>query len=302
MPANLRMPAMSFPPLDARQARRGFDRAAARCEQHAALQREVETRLFDLLDYVTRPPQRILDLGAGSGSASRALKKRWPKAQVVAVDISLPMARLARRNAGRWRPDFAVVCADATALPFAAGSFDLVFSNLCLPWIADLEGLFAQWRALLNPGGLVACSSLGPETLIELREAFADDPMPHINDFAHIQNLGDALLAAGFRNPVLSTDRFTLTHPSFDALLADLRGSGAVNAMATRRRSLTGRARLAAARAGYETFRDADGLLPSTWDVLYAHAFAPEPGQPVRRAGHDLVSVPVSRIPIRRKN
>ncbi len=293
---------MAVPQLDARQIRRGFSRAAAGCARHEALQREVEARLLDLLEYVKTPPQRILDLGAGRGTAARALRKRWPRAQVVAVDLALPMAREARRTAGRWRPDFATLCADAAALPFAAGSFDLVFSNLCLPWITDLESLFAQWRGVLNPGGLVACSSLGPETLGELREAFAADPLPHVNALSHIQQVGDALMAAGFRNPVLDTDRFTLTHASLDALIADLRGAGGVNAMRERRRSLSGRGRFEAARAAYEAFRTPEGLLPSTWEVLYAHAFAPEHGQPVRQAGHDLVSVPLSKIPIRRKN
>lgn len=291
---------MSLPLLDARQIRRGFDRAASRAPTHA-LQREVEARLLDVLEYVTLTPARILDLGCGEGSAARALKKRWPRAQVVALDLSLPMAQRARRAAGRWRPAHATLCADAGALPFAGGSFDLIFSNLCLPWITDLDALFAQWRGVLNPGGLVACSSLGPNTLIELREAFAADPLPHVNAFAHIQHLGDALLAAGFRNPVLDTDRFTLTHPSLDALFDDLRASGGTNAMAERRRSLTGRGRLASARAAAEALRDADGALATRWEVIYAHAFAPEPGQPVRQAGHDLVSMPLSRIPIRRR-
>jgi malonyl-CoA O-methyltransferase len=293
---------MSNAPLDPHPFRRGFDRAARGYARHAALQQEVEARLLDLLDYAKTPPARILDLGTGTGSAARALKKRWPKAQVVAVDLSLPMARQARRGAGRWRPHYATVCADATALPFAGDSFDLVFSSLVLPWITDLEALFAQWRAVLNPDGFVACSNLGPGTLGELREAFVGDPAPHVNTFAHIQHLGDALMAAGFRNPVLDTDRFTLTHPTLDALMADLRGAGGINAMAERRRSLTGRGRIQAARTAYEAFRTEDGLLPSTWEVVYAHAFAPGHGQPVRQAGLDLVSVPLSRIPIRRKS
>ncbi len=289
-------------PFDPHPIRRGFDRAARGYARHAVLQREVEARLMDVLDYVKTAPARILDLGTGHGSAARVLKKRWPAAQVVALDLSLPMAAQARRAAGRWRPDYAVVCADAAALPFAGGSFDLIFSNLALPWITTLEALFAQWRAVLNPGGFVACSSLGPETLGELRDAFAGDSAPHVNAFAPIQQLGDALMAAGFRDPVLDTDRFTLTHASLDALMADLRGAGSLNAMADRRRSLTGRGRLAAARRAYEAFRTAGGLLPSTWEVVYAHAFAPEHGQPVRQAGHDVVSVPLSRIPIRRKS
>ncbi|MEJ5209777.1 malonyl-ACP O-methyltransferase BioC [Denitratimonas sp. CY0512] len=289
--------------LDFQHVRRAFGRAAPGYAAVAVLQREVEKRLLEHLDYVTTPPQRILDIGCGPGFASAALKARWPRAQVIALDLALPMLRQAGKQAGWWRPRFSRICADARALPLAPGSIDLVFSNLCMQWIPDLPALLTQWRQVLAPGGFLACSTFGPDTLHELRAAFAQvDETPHVNGFAPIQALGDGLMSAGFRDPVLDTDHFTLTYASATGLMRELRAIGAGNAASARRRSLTGKARMAAVIEAYDAFRQPDGRLPATWEVIYAHAFAPEPGQPLRSGGLDVAAVPLSRIPIRRRS
>jgi biotin biosynthesis protein BioC len=286
------------PVFDPRQVRRAFSRAAAGYDDAAALQAEVRSRLLESLVYLDdKVPQVVLDLGSGTGHATAAMRKRWPKAQVIAMDLALPMLRQARRQAGWWKP-FPRVCADARALPLADGSVDVIFSNLCLQWIEDLPAVFAGFRRVLKPGGLLLCSSFGPETLVELREAFA----PHVSPFASISGFGDALMQAGFRDPVLDRDLFTLTYTGLPAMMRELRAMGATNALASRRRSLTGRARFAAAAEAYEPLRDADGRLPSTWEVIYAQAWAPDPGAPIRQGGHEIAAVPVSSIPIRRRN
>jgi malonyl-CoA O-methyltransferase len=162
--------------------------------------------------------------------------------------------------------------------------------------------LFAEWRRVLAPGGLLLLSSFGPDTLRELRAAFAAaDDAAHVSEFAPIQVLGDALVAAGFRDPVLDTDTFTLTYADARTLMRELRGIGAGNALAHRRRSLTGKSRMQRMLDAYEAERR-DGVLPATYEVFYAHAWGPEPGAPLKRGGEDIVAVPVSRIPIRRKD
>ena len=290
------------PLFDSRHVRRAFSRAAAGYDAAAALQQEVRTRLLESLAYLDdNVPRVVLDVGSGTGHAAAAMRRRWPKAQVIALDLALPMLRQAKKQAGWWKP-FARVCADARALPLAEGSVDVVFSNLCLQWVEDLPAVFAGFRRVLRPGGLLLCSSFGPETLGELRAAFAEaDAVPHVSPFATIAQFGDALVASGFRDPVLDRDLFTLTYPDLPALMHELRAIGATNAMATRRRSLTGRARFAAAAAAYETLRTAEGRLPSTWEVLYAQAWAPPAGAPIREGGHEIASVPLSQIPIRRR-
>lgn len=290
-------------PYDSRQIRRAFGRAASAYAAAAVLQCEVETRLLEQVEYAKASPQRILDIGAGPGGASLALKKRWPQAQVIALDLALPMLREARRRAGWWRPKFACVNADANALPLPDASVDLLVSNLCMQWIADLPALFSEWRRVLAPGGLLLCSTFGPDTLRELRAAFAQaDAGEHVSPFAPIQTVGDAMLAAGFRDPVLHSDTFTLTYRDARDLMRELHTIGAGNALTTRRRSLTGKQRMRDAIAAYDSFRQPDGLLPATYEVFYAHAFGPDPGQP-RRGGRDgeIAAVPLSRIPIRRR-
>ena len=288
--------------LDQRQVRRGFDRAAAGFDAAAALPGEVRARLLGSLDYLDDTvPAVVLDLGSGTGHAAAAMKKRWPKSQVLALDLSLPMLRQSRGQAGWWRP-FTRLCADARTLPLADGSVDLVFANLSLAWMEDLPAVFAGLRRVLRPGGLLLCSSFGPETLGELQAAFTGEhEPPQPIPLLPIAGFGDAMVAAGFRDPVLDRDLFTLTWPDLRALLRELRATGMGNALARRRRGLTGRGRFAAASAACEALRDEQGRLPSTWEVIYAHAWAPAPGAPIREGGHDVASVPLAQIPIRRR-
>ncbi|UKE73727.1 malonyl-ACP O-methyltransferase BioC [Xanthomonas graminis] len=289
--------------FDAQHIRRAFSRAAASYDAAAALQHEVEKRLLESLDYLgERVPQVVLDVGCGPAHAAATMKKRWPRAQVIALDQALPMLQQAKRQAGWWKP-FGGVCADARALPLAEHSVDVIFSNLCLQWVEDLPAVFAGFRRVLKPGGLLLCSSFGPDTLVELREAFAqaDREAPHVSRFAPIAQFGDALMLSGFRDPVLDRDLFTLTYPDLAALMRELRAIGATNALHARRHTLTGRGRFAAAGAAYEPLRNADGTLPSSWEVIYAHAWAPPPGAPIREGGSEIAAVPVSAIPIRRR-
>ncbi|MFC3550785.1 malonyl-ACP O-methyltransferase BioC [Lysobacter cavernae] len=301
--------------FDHRQVRRAFSRAAHGYDGAAALQREVGARLMETLDYRDdpahgrAPPQVVLDVGSGPAHASVAMQKRWPKAQVLALDLALPMLHEARHNSGGDRRrllDFArrpqPLCADARALPLRDASVDVLYSNLCLQWVEDLPAVFAGFRRVLKPDGLLLVSTFGPDTLFELRGAFAQaDNAPHVSPFASIAQFGDALIAAGFKNPVLDRDEFTLAHPDLADLMRELRTLGATNAMVDRRRSLTGRARFARAALAYEPHRRGDGRLPATWEVIYAHAWGPPPGTPIRVGGVDEVQVPVHQIPIRKR-
>lgn len=294
--------------FDHRQVRRAFSRAAHGYDNAAALQREVGARLSEALDYLEdRVPEVVLDIGCGPGHAAVAMQKRWPRAQVIALDQAMPMLQETRHNAGGWRP-FArrpdAVCADARALPVRDGSVDVLFSNLCLQWVEDLPAVFAGFRRVLKPNGLLLVSTFGPDTLYELRGAFAEaDASPHVSPFPSIGQFGDALIAAGFKNPVLDRDEFVLGHPDLGDLMRELRTLGATNAMSERRRSLTGRQRFARATQAYEVLRrPEDGQLPATWEVIYAHAWGPQPGTPIRVGGVDEVQVPASSLRVRRRS
>ncbi|HEU4992326.1 MAG TPA: malonyl-ACP O-methyltransferase BioC [Luteimonas sp.] len=297
--------------FDARQVQRAFSRAAAGYDEAAALQREVEARLLESLDFwpakhgEERSPACAVDLGSGPGRGAAAMRGRWPKARVLAIDLALPMLREARRRE-RWNPlrkGIDRLCADARALPLADGSVDVLFSNLCLQWIEDLPAVFAGFRRVMRPGGLLMVSTFGPDTLHELRAAFAaGDDAPHVSPFASIAQFGDALMHAGFRDPVLDRDATVSRHEDLAALVRELRTLGATNALRARRHTLTGKARFARAAQAYAAeFGDAGGALPATWETITAMAWAPEHGAPIRHGDAEIASFPVARIPIRRR-
>lgn len=270
--------------IDRRQVRRNFARAARSYEQHDALQREVQQSLLERLDFYQQQPERVVDVGAGTGRGSALLKKRYPKAQVLALDLALPMLRAAKQHVS-WLKPFQRVCAEATALPLPDHSVDVLHSNLCFQWIDDLPALFGECARVLKPGGLLVFSSFGPDTLKELRAAWATaDQQPHVSRFLDMHDVGDALLNAGLRDPVLDVDRYTLTYSEPRMLLKELQGLGATNADSTRERGLTGKSHYRAMLAAYETMRT-DGRIPATWEVVTAHAWGPPPGQSRRVAG-----------------
>jgi len=282
--------------LDKQRVRQNFGRAATSYEKHDVLQQEVQSALLERLDFYTADPGRIVDVGAGTGRGTALLKKRYTKAEVIAVDLALPMLRAAKQHAS-WRKPFQRVCAEATALPLADHSADVLHSNLCFQWIDDLQALFGECVRVLKPGGLLAFSSFGPDTLKELRASWAEaDQQPHVSRFLDMHDVGDAMLAAGLRDPVLDVHRYTLTYSEPRKLLEELQGLGATNADQTRDRGLTGKARYKRMLAAYETMR-LDGRIPATWEVVTAHAWGPPPGQGRRGAdGGEIASFSVDSL------
>jgi malonyl-CoA O-methyltransferase len=278
--------------LDPVGVRRSFDRAAATFDAAAVLHAEVRDNLLQRLQLTALTPRVVVDLGAGTGHLSRALKRRYPGALVIALDSSSGMLRVAARRRSWLRP-FALLCADAAHLPLADGSVDLILSNLMLQWCSP-DAVFAECRRVLAPRGLLSFTTLGPDTLRELRTAWARvDPCSHVHQFIDMHDLGDALVRGGFASPVLDVERYTLTYSDVTQVAADLKATGAHNASAGRAKGLTGRGKFAAMQAVYETFRQA-GRLPATYEVVFGQAWAPEEtprrgGAEVGRSGADSI-------------
>ena len=305
MPAEPRFPAPDPRDVDPRAVRRAFARAAATYDGAAVLQREVGSRMASRLDYIRIAPRTILDAGCGTGEAVGELAARYAGARVVALDAALPMVAAARDRSRRARSLFRRllpealarggpaapfhVCGDFNMLPLSGVTFDLVWSNLALQWANDLPRAFAEMRRVMKVGGLFTFTTFGPDTLKELRAAFARaDGNTHTNRFTDMHDLGDMLVAAGFADPVMDMEQVTLTYADAGALMRELKQLGATNATRGRPHGLMGRKTWQRAMSALEGMRR-DGRLPVTFEVIYGHAWK---GEPKRSAeGHPIVKL-----------
>jgi malonyl-CoA O-methyltransferase len=266
------MPPDSVPTIDKRWMRASFERAAASYDAVAVLQREVEARMLERLDFIRHEPKVILDLGCGTGTGTVALMKRYRRARLISLDIAHGMLKATRRRAP-WLRKPGLVCADADFLPLADRSVDMIFSNLTLQWCQNLEHTFGELRRVLRPNGLLLFSTLGPDTLKELRSAWEQvDGHSHVNHFTDMHEVGDALLEQGFQHPVMDMEAITMTYRDVRTLMSDLKSLGAHNVTRGRPHGLTGKGRLRAMTEAYEQFR-LDGLLPASYEVIYGHGW-----------------------------
>jgi malonyl-CoA O-methyltransferase len=274
-----------------RAIRLSFQRAADRYDEAAFLQQEVARRLDDHLDGVKIAPQRILDSGCGTGFGTNLLRARYPRADVFGLDLAEAMLHqaAARLRGSVWEklrarlmsnvPNFVPLCGDIERLPLARASFDMAWSSLALQWVGDVAATFKEVHRVLRPGGLFIFASFGPDTLKELRAAsLGVDDHQHVNRFIDMHDVGDALVHAGFSNPVMEMENITLTYGDLPALLRDLKAIGAHTVLEGRRTGLMGKQAWRRLLLNYETFRQA-GRLPATYEVVYGHAWA----EPARR-------------------
>lgn len=261
--------------LDMHAVRRAFDRAARDYDAHSPLQKEVRNRLLEKLELVTLEPRDVLDAGCGTGGALKPLAKRFPGATLHALDIAPAMLAEARRHKP-WFRKLNLVEGALEDIPMPDDSVDVVFSSLALQWVNDFDRALSELRRVLRGGGLLLFSTFGPDTLKELRAAWAAaDDRTHVNRFIDLHDIGDALVRAGFAEVVMDMEHFTLTYPELRSLLCDLKRIGAHNANAGRERSLTGKETFRRFEQAYEQFRE-DGLLPATYEVVYGIAWLPE--------------------------
>jgi malonyl-CoA O-methyltransferase len=273
--------------IDKLQARRAFNRAATTYDAVAELQYEIGDRLIERLDYVRLQPARILDLGAGTGFFSAALLKRYRKADIVALDVAENMLRQVQGRGGWFRKP-RCVCADAETLPFADDSFQLIFSNLMLQWSVDLEKTFQELRRVLAPGGLLMFTTFGPDTLMELRASWEKvDGFTHVNTFIDMHDVGDSLVNTRWAEPVMDSERITVTYRQLDRLMQDLKQIGAHNVTRGRPAGLTGRRRMQQLADAYEHFRE-NGVLPASYEVVYGHAWSPVNKQSVGTGSNEV--------------
>lgn len=267
--------------IDKARVRASFDRAAKTYDAAAVLQKLVRDEMFDRLDLIKVSPQKILDLGCGTGHGSFSLQKRFKSVQVFSLDLAFAMLERTYAQQPFLRKAFGgkkLICADIENLPVAEDQMDVVWSNLALQWCNDLDKSFMEISRVLKPNSLFIFSTFGPDTLKELRAASNNESahdQTHVSRFIDMHDIGDALTRNGFNAPVLDVERYTLTYDDVKSVMVDLKSIGANNATQGRGRGLAGKGFLKALTAQYEQFR-VDGKLPATFEVIYGHAWTPE--------------------------
>ena len=285
------------PDLDPKAVRLQFGRRAKRIGDADFLLREIEQRMFERLDVIKLAPAALIDIGCGLGRGLQALAQRYAGAQAIGIDAAPAMlaANLQARSgagmaarlrnavaAGLGRPGGpSLAAADSKALPFAASSFDLLWSNLAWHWFDDPLAVAAEWYRVIRPQGLVMFSSFGVDTLRELRALGAELP-----EFPDMHDVGDLLGQTGFAEPVLETERLTISYADPARLLHELGALGG-NARRRRTRGLTGRGRRADWLRRLDRARNPDGRLTLTFEVIFAHAWCP----PRKRLGEGLAAI-----------
>ena len=286
VPAN---PPKLSAPIDQQRVRALFARSE-RVAPSDFLRREVSSRMFDRLELIKVAPQRVLDAGCGAGADLPLLQKSYPAAQILGIDAAEEMVRAAQGPAAKpsslnqllskllpAKTGVDLLCGDFAELPLGPNSVDLVWSNLALHWHPQPDRVFAEWRRVLRVNSLLMFSCFGPDTLRELRAAFAEaDLAPHALPFVDMHDFGDQLVEVGFSTPVLDMEVITVTYDTPQALLADVRALGG-NPLGTLRRGLMGRQAWQRMLAALEQGRRADGKLGLTFEVIYGHAFRPAP-------------------------
>lgn len=267
-----------------------FNHAAVSYDEAAVLQKQVATHVDERLDLVIIEPETILDVGAGTGILTSKLVQRYPKSNVLGLDLSHNMLEKAQKNLthssrkgvpkffakalGLTKPRANLINADANHIPLADDSVDLIVTNLMLQWCDDLDAVFQEFRRVLKPEGLLMLTTFGPDTLKELRQAWSEvDGQEHVNTFIDMHDIGDALIRNGFGQPVMDVEHFTLTYEKPIGVLKDLKAIGATNAAENRQHGLMGKQRFTQMLEAYDKQRQ-NGLIPATYEVIHGHAWA----------------------------
>lgn len=255
---------------------RSFNRAAATYDRYSVVQRYVAQRQMERLAWLHLNPERIVDLGCGTGSSTQLLREKFPQAKIIGVDLAEQMLAIAKT---KFQRDEQVkwLCADAMHVPLFPQSQDFIFSNLMLQWHNNISICFSEWLRLARAGGCLVLTTFGPATLQEIRASWAEvDGYTHVHSFLDIGKIGDSLMRAHWYDPVLETEIIRLEYTSLDDIFHDLKMIGAQNAAQDRYLGLTGKHKWRKFKDVYQQKFFNDGHYPLTYEVIYAHAFAPQ--------------------------
>ena len=239
----------------------------------AVIARTVGEEMLSRLDLMTLQPRTILDVGCGTGEMSAKLSQYYPAADVLAVDTALPMLQFAKGKSQVTK----LISASGEQLPLRDESVDLIFANFILPWQSDIKAMLDEWQRVLSPDGLLMLTALGLDTLGEWREVLG---VKHIPTCVDMHDVGDALVQAGFSDPVLDVDYYQVNYREQTRLLHDLRQSGM----------------WFPADAEVPEPPQSPSALRLTYEVVFAHAFGQASKNEFSAASDGVVRIPLKHL------
>ncbi len=238
----------------------------------AVVAREVSREMLARLEWVTLKPTRIVEVGCVVGECTEAISQRYPTAEIHAFDTQENLLEVAR---AKQLPHVTWQKSEAHILPLKDHSVDLLLAHFVLPWCEDMLPVLNEWRRVLRQDGLLLFTSLGPDTLRELQTYSLT--LPHLLDMHH---MGDAVLQAGFQDPVLDVDYFTVTFRDQEQLFRELKVTGMME-------------------GDWHTISlvpNEENIFPMTFEVVFGHAWGT--GHAMEHVADEsgTVKIPVSHI------
>ena len=261
--------------MDVKQGiRRNFARSARSYDRHAQMQRLMAHELVAAAGGSLALARRILEIGCGTGYLTKLLRQANGEARLVALDLDAALVAAARRRLGP-AADVAWLVADGET-PIR-GEYDLIIANATFQWFTRPGEALAAYYRSLAPGGVLAFSTLGPQTFQELAEALnraarslnllAIPPIP-AQGFGDRETWSDRLHRAGFRQARLTRKMVTATFPSVKEFLKALQATGATNPRPCPISPRLLRGLIAAYQTGYGR----DGAIPVSYDLIWVVA------------------------------
>jgi malonyl-CoA O-methyltransferase len=250
--------------------KQSFAAASVTYDNVAGLQRTVGKELLRSID-ATKLTGTLLDLGCGTGFLTGELLAHSNHESTIALDIALSMLQTMQSKLAGKR-NILYVCADAEHLPLAGQSIDSVVSNLALQWCSNLDAVLTGIRRTLKPEGKLVFSTFGPQTLRELKSAWAAvDHYSHVNDFYSETQLKQFLQQAGFKNSQIKSKLYISRYDSVLTLMQELKHLGAQHVIAGRNKRITTKKAMQQMMAAYEKHRVED-LIPAAFEVIIVTA------------------------------
>lgn len=154
--------------MDKMQIQTNFARHAGHYDLYAQVQDRVGQTLLALCP--VKGVDRVLDIGCGTGTFTQHVRDRYADAHITAVDLCPNMIDMAKAKLGPEQMDYWVGDAETLTL---SGSYDLITSNACMQWFADLAGAIQTYGKALTDKGTLVFSVFGPQTFCELSHALS---------------------------------------------------------------------------------------------------------------------------------